>query len=161
MDIEDIKNRVFGQGLARRNRFQVEIPGIPEDLLASECNLPALNINTTPNRHYPPMHHVATDIVFEDLAITFYVDSNYNIRKQFQLWINEIINIQDGSWNFFDEYVRDINISFQDEENADKLEVKYINCFPKSIGSIDKSYESQNEIQTFQVIFSYTQYQIL
>ena len=161
MNIEDIKHRVFGQGLARRNRFQVEIPGIPEDLLASECNLPALNINTTPHRHYPPIQNVATDIIFEDLVITFYVDSSYNIRKQFQLWIAEIINLQDGSWNFFVEYVRDITITFQDEQDVDKLKVEYINCFPKSIGAIEKSYESQNEIQTFQVVFSYSHYQLL
>lgn len=159
MDITQIKSRIVDTGLAKKNRFEVLIPGFAEStFLANECNLPQISINTTPYRQFPPLQQHATDVIYDDLVINFYVDSNYNIRKLLEQWYQEIINLEEGTWSYRDDYMRDIQVNFLDEQDATKLSGNFLSAYPKSIGSIDKSFQAGNEIQTITATFTYSHY---
>lgn len=162
MDIESIKARVVDAGLAKRNRFQVLIPGFGEAaLLAKDANLPQVNINTAPYRTFPPLRQDASDVVYDDLTIIFYVDTNYNIRKLLERWYSEILNKQDGTWRYRDDYTRDIQVFMLDEFNTVRLTGYFIDAFPKTIGSIEKSFDGKDEIQTLTCTFAYTDYNVI
>ena len=159
MNIEQIKGRIIDAGLARKNRFEILIPGFGEStFLATDCNMPSISISTNPYRTFPPLTQEPTDIVYEDLTVNFLVDANYNIRKLFQEWLEEILDFQAGTWAYRDDFVRDIQVNLLDEENLIKLSGNFIDCFPTQIGSLEKSFAAGDEIQTLPITFTYTYY---
>lgn len=161
MDIHNIKHRVIDKNLAFKNRFEVFIPDFGEStLLANECNLPQLTLNSVPYRQFPPNRQDINDVVYDDLVVNFLVDSNYQIRLLFQTWYNQIINLTDGSWNYREEYLKDITINLLDRQDNVKLEITFFDVHPKQIGELAQSYESSDEIQTMNVVFAYRYYEL-
>lgn len=161
MNVRDIKSRVIDKGLAHKNRFEVFIPGFGEEsLLATDCNIPQITLNSTPYRQFPPGRQDINDIEYTDLNIKFLVDSNYNIRILLENWLEQIFNLEDGTWNFRKEYTKDLTINLLDRRGNIKLIATFFDCNPKVIGNLDQSFESENEIQTIETTFAYRYYSL-
>lgn len=116
------------------------------------------------------------DRTFEPWTATFYNTTDFDLRAAFEQWIN-IGNKADealGTFEFggsgsFAEYFQDISIRQLDKNPASKgkqnavdggpnkvlREYKLIGAWPTSVGAINLSYDSNDQIEEFDVEFQY------
>ena len=115
------------------------------------------------------------DRTFEPWTATFYNTTDFDLRAAFEQWIN-IGNKADealGTFEFggsgsFAEYFQDITIRQLDKNPESKgapaadggnnkvlREYKLIGAWPTSVGAINLSYDSNDQIEEFDVEFQY------
>jgi len=111
--------------------------------------------------------------IYNDLQLTFYVDSSYKVIRFFESWMSYIAspygngsaiheeNGQRGSFRFnypsaykCNFYIAKFN---KDEGLYDKISYRFINAFPIDITSMPVSYDS-SDILKCSVSFSYDRY---
>ena len=127
------------------------------------CNsisMPERSIETKEIRHHGPAYKLAFDYKSADITATFYCDKFLRERSYFEMWQSAVFSTKSHNYNFYDNYVSDINI-FQLGQFASRNErddvtyaVKLFGCFPKIIGPVEYSYDA-NTVQTFQVTFTF------
>jgi len=126
----------------------------------SAISMPDRNIETKEIRHHGPAYKLAFDYKSSDITATFYCDKFLRERSYFETWQAAVFSLQSQNYNFYDNYISDVNI-FQLGQFASKNErddvtyaVKLFECFPKTIGPVQYSYEN-NAVQTFEVTFTF------
>lgn len=111
--------------------------------------------------------------IYNDLQLTFYVDSQYKILKFFESWMSYIaspygsgkaINEESGEtgsfrFNYPSAYKCNIYVAKfnKDETIANRIAYRFINAFPIDITSMPVSYDS-SDILRCTVSFSYDRY---
>jgi len=127
------------------------------------CNsisMPDRDIQTKEIRHHGPAYKIAFDYKSADITAQFYTDKFLRERSYFEMWQAAVFSLKSHNYNFYDNYVSDVNI-FQLGQFASRNErddvtyaVKLFDCFPKIIGPVTYSYET-NAVQTFEVTFTF------
>ncbi len=155
MDIYRIKENVIDKGLAKRGRFEIVIPKLSQDsnILAKSANPTEVGIGFAPYRYFGPTSQHPNDIIHADLNISFYVDKEYNLRKEFQTWLDEIINTDENYWGYRDDYATDISVIHLNENNEVKLVTEYYSCVPKTISELRVDFDSAEELMLLDVSF--------
>ena len=127
------------------------------------CNaieMPERTIETKEIRHHGPAYKLAFDYKSADITATFYCDKFLRERSYFETWQAAVFSTKSNNYNFYDNYVSDINIfqlgQFASRNERDDITyaVKLFECFPKTIGPVAYSYDN-NAVQTFQVTFTF------
>jgi hypothetical protein len=127
------------------------------------CNaieMPERTIDTKEIRHHGPAYKLAFDYKSADITATFYCDKFLRERSYFETWQAAVFSTKSNNFNFYDNYVSDINIfqlgqfASRDERDDITYAVKLFECFPKTIGPVAYSYDN-NAVQTFQVTFTF------
>ena len=115
------------------------------------------------------------DRTFEPWTATFYNTTDFDLRAAFEQWINignkadeALGTYQFGSKGSFAEYFQDISIRQLDKNpsssgspaadggpNKVLREYKLIGAWPTSVGAINLSYDSNDQIEEFDVEFQY------
>ena len=126
----------------------------------SAISMPERTIEMKEVKHHGPAYKIATDYKSADITSTFYADKFLRERSYFELWQKAAFSNQSHNFNFYDNYVSDVNI-FQLGQFASRNErddvtyaVKLFDCFPKTISAVEYSYDN-NAVQTFQVTFGF------
>ncbi len=126
----------------------------------SAIQMPERTIEMKEVKHQGPAYKIATDYKSADINATFYADKFLRERSYFELWQKAAFSNQTHNFNFYDNYVSDVNI-FQLGQFASKNErddvtyaVKLFDCYPKVISAVEYSYDA-NAIQTFSVTFGF------
>jgi hypothetical protein len=126
----------------------------------SAISMPDRTIEMKEVKHHGPAYKIAIDYKSADITATFYADKFLRERSYFELWQKAAFSNQSHNFNFYDNYVSDVNI-FQLGQFASRNErddvtyaVKLFDCFPKAISAVEYSYEN-NTVQTFQVTFGF------
>jgi len=126
----------------------------------SAISMPERTIEMKEVKHHGPAYKIAIDYKSADINATFYADKFLRERSYFELWQKAAFSNQSHNFNFYDNYVSDVNI-FQLGQFASRNErddvtyaVKLFDCYPKIISAVEYSYEN-NAIQTFQVTFGF------
>lgn len=111
-------------------------------------------------KHNGPPRKFAYDFKSAAINATFYADKFLRERTYFELWQQSAFSLKTFNYNFYDNYVSDINIfqlgsfSSRNERDATTYAVKLFDCYPKTIGPIDYAYEA-NDVLTFNVTFEF------
>lgn len=126
----------------------------------SAIQMPERTIDMKEIKHHGPAYKIAHDYKSADISATFYADKFLRERSYFELWQKAAFSNQSHNFNFYDNYVSDVNI-FQLGQFASRNErddvtyaVKLFDCFPKTISTVDYSYEA-NAIQTFTITLGF------
>jgi len=126
----------------------------------SAISMPERTIEMKEVKHHGPAYKIAIDYKSADITATFYADKFLRERSYFELWQKAAFSNQSHNFNFYDNYVSDVNI-FQLGQFASRNErddvtyaVKLFDCYPKIISAVEYSYEN-NAVQTFQVTFGF------
>ena len=127
----------------------------------SEISMPNRDTTIKEVRHgnAPPRKHVI-DFNSADITATFYLDKFLRERSYFELWQQAAFSTKSFNKNYYDNYVSDMNIfqlgQFASRQERDDVTyaVKLFDCYPKTIGEVNYSYENNN-VQTFQVTFTF------
>lgn len=126
----------------------------------SAIAMPDRNIEVKEVRTFGPSHKIAFDRKSSDITATFMCDKFLRERTYFELWQSAIFSQDTNNYNFYDNYVSDVNI-FQLGQFASRNErddvtyaVKLFDVYPKIISAVEYNYEN-NAVQTFTVTFTF------
>ena len=126
----------------------------------SAISMPDRDMQIKEVRHQGPVYKIVHDYKSADITATFYSDKFLRERSYFELWQSAMYNNQTQNYNFYDNYVSNVNIyqlgSFANQDFRDDITygIQLYECFPKTIGPVDYSYDA-NTIQTFTVTFTF------
>jgi hypothetical protein len=159
-------SKVKQDGLARTNRYTVLFGGMASAglnqkldilLLCDQVQIPGTNFNTSDMRTYGEVRKTPYERLYEDVNMSFYVDTNMQVKKFFDDWMNRIQNPTTRNFNYYDSYVQDITIEVQDLKNQSRYGIKLYEAFPKSIGAVQLDYAGK-DIMKLSVNFAYKYY---
>jgi len=119
MSINVLKSTISGAGgLAKPNKFHVELPSIPGNPLTSRdlsilcrtASLPAKQIATHERRIGMESEKIAYGYVVDDINISFLILNDYRVKKYFDAWRALTINETAQTANYKDDYKKSVKI---------------------------------------------------
>lgn len=166
--IDDFKSNLIGGG-ARANQYRVIIttpPAIATGLdinrasfLCKATSLPGQTIAEVPVQFRGRTLYLAGDREFETWTTTVINDTDFMVRNAIERWMNGINDLDEntGLTNVSD-YTADITVEQLDRD--DNILKQYVlkSVWPTAVTQIDLSYDTANEIETFDVTWRYTSF---
>lgn len=164
--LNDFISQVKTVGMARTNRFSVILTppqrlatlgntGLRYHLLyCDQVQIPGLSLATIQNRSFGEFREVAYEKLYGDLQMSFYVDNNMSVKKIFDDWMNIIQNPTSRNFEYYDNYVTDMQIEVQDTANRTRHRTYIYEAYPKTIAPIQLDYASK-DVMKLQVAMQY------
>ena len=165
-NISDFKAQLIGGG-ARANQFRVELAfpsfvtagalvGLNSQFLCKAAQLPAATIENVPVMYRGRAVNVAGERSFAPWTISVYNDTTFSIRNAMEVWSDGILNMgqTNGRVNPRD-YQVDLLVQQLDRNGATVKTYKFVDAYPTEIGPIGLDYETNNQIEMFEVQFTY------
>lgn len=161
--ISDFIKRVRERGLLRSNRYDVVIPFPTTNdtdvmqtatLFCDSVSLPGINISSTPARVFGESTEMPYERTFEPVQLSFYCDTNLIIKQAFESWVDLIVNPQTRAINYYNNYIKDIEIYVQTVDEQSVQVIKLHDAYPKTIQSIQMDAGSR-ELMKMNVTLQY------
>ena len=165
-NISDFKAQMIGGG-ARPNQFRVELAfpsyvtagalvGLNSQFLCKAAQLPAATIDNVPVMYRGRAVNLAGERTFAPWSISVYNDTTFSIRNAMEVWSDGILNMgqTNGRVNPRD-YQVDLLVHQLDRNGATVKTYKFVDAYPTEVGQIALDYESNNQIEMFEVQFTY------
>lgn len=92
---------------------------------------------------------------YDPVTFSFYSGLDMKERHFFEIWQTAVVNINDNSMNFFDEYTQNVKIWQLDRAGNKSYGVELYAAFPLSIGEVQYAYANNNQVQVVTVTLSY------
>lgn len=154
-------------GGARPNRFEVVVnfpafAGGAEEIrqtafLVQSASIPGSTIGTIEQAFRGRQLKLAGDRTFEEWAVTFVNDTNFDLHDAFERWQNAI-NAYNSNTGFLspDEYMATVSV-FQLDNQDNRVKEKTLKlAWPSSVGVIELAQDSNDVLETFEVTFQYS-----
>tara|TARA_Y100000310_G_scaffold297419_1_gene330418 strand:- start:4703 stop:5347 length:645 start_codon:yes stop_codon:yes gene_type:complete len=147
-------------GLVRQHLYEVEIAKwTGKTLIAVNCeiaSLPAASLSTNPLRIYGPISEMPYERLYTgDLSLTFRLDKEFLLRKEFIKWQEEIYKSETGDFGYYDNYITTLKIAQLDGEGEELYKIELEDVYPKTVGPIELGY-AQNDTYSKQTVdFAY------
>lgn len=192
--IDQFQAEINKAGVLRNNRFVVNFtspkylaskyPGTAMQNIMLRCEaaqIPGMQFATVdgPARlGYGPIEATPYGVAFEDVSMTFIVDSKSNLHKYFYDWVNSIVNFQSRGGaalkdalgpvkgmktfevGYKNDYSTNIKVMMYNPKNQKILQTTMYKAFPKAVPSMDLSWQATDEIVKLTIPFSYTDFQV-
>ena len=124
----------------------ISMPG--HDLQAQD-----MQHGSAPGRQIVQSHDYAGTI-----AASFYLDSHLRERHYFEQWQKMAVSTTTHKANYYNDYIGSMEIFQLDGNNEITYGIKATEVYPSTIGGIEYSYDSANQIATQAVSFEYRQW---
>jgi hypothetical protein len=141
MAINDFIAQVKEGGLARTNRYIVDFrpPVAGEDdtkrkliLFCDQVQLPGQNFSTVQNRTFGEFREVPYERIYDNITLSFLVDSGMNVKKVFDKWMDKIADPNTRTYGYYKDYTVDMTIEVQDVlDKKATLTVEQVAMFDK------------------------------
>lgn len=163
MSVKNFISEIKSQGLARTNRFavlftppaNVNPANLRKTLLfCDQAVLPGVNFSTIQNRSYGEVREVPYEKLFDTAQLTFHVDKEMQVKALFDAWIGSIQNPVTRTFNYYNDYVTNMNIEVQDLVEKTRYEMTLYECYPKTISAISLD-NSAKDTMKLTVTFQY------
>lgn len=165
-NIADFKAQMIGGG-ARPNQFYVQltfpsyvglgvVAGQQAQFLCRSAQLPASTIEPITTLYRGRPVQFAGERTFQPWTVSIYNDTSFNIRNALEVWQNGIQNYNTtlGKTNPRD-YQVDLSVFQLDRSGAIIKSYRFVDAMPVNIGPIQLDYDQQNQIEQFDVEFTY------
>ena len=151
---DDEHNNLFrfqslGKQVARQLTLHcnsISMPG--HDLQAQD-----MQHGSAPGRQIVQSHDYAGTI-----AASFYLDSHLRERHYFEQWQKMAVSTTTHKANYYNDYIGSIEIYQLDVNNEVTYGIKATEVYPSTMGGIEYSYDSANQVATQAVSFEYRQW---
>ncbi len=192
--IDQFQSEINKNGILQNNRFVVNFPS-PSYLLkkypgtamqnillrCETAQIPGMQFATVdgPARlGYGPIESTPYGVAFEDVSMTFIVDTRSKVHKYFYDWVNSIVNFHSRGGTTLNrdlgpvkgmktfevgykkDYSTDINVMMYTPKNQMVMQTTLYKAFPKAIPSVDLSWQATDEIVKMTIPFSYTDFEV-
>jgi hypothetical protein len=163
MSINNFISEVKFGGMARQNRFTVLFtPPVDIDsldlqkvlLFCDTSQLPGVNFSTVQNRTYGEFREIPYEKLYDNLTMSFYVDTDMKVKSLFDSWINQIQNPVTRNFNYYNNYTCEMTIEVQDILDRTRYQLTLYECYPKTLGAVSLDYSSK-EIMKLPVTMQY------
>ena len=166
LGVDDMKGQLIGGG-ARPNLFRVDMTfpanmnvGGPDlskaSYMCKMASLPASTIANIPVPFRGRTLQIAGDRTFEPWSITVINDTDFDVRKAYEMWMNEINQHKNNTGlTRPSSYMADMHV-YQMDKNGDIIQggrYDLRGCFPTTLGAIELDYGAENTIEEFTVEF--------
>lgn len=156
-------------GMARNNRYKVFffLPKVLRNIgvLNSEitrmtslyCDataLPGVSYSTAQAKTYGEVREMPYERMFDNINLSFYIDSDMKIKYMFDAWVQNIQDINTRSFNYYKDYTVDMYIDVQNYNEENKYRVMLYECYPKSVSPINMEYAGK-DVMKLQVSLNY------
>lgn len=195
--LSEFKAEIESKGVLKSNHYDVSftIPpalrtqnysGKTMTMRCENAQLPGVGFATidgAPRLGYGPQEPVPYNVIFEDLSLTFVVDSGGEIHKFFNDWVNTIVNFKSLGQSalgakssitgnkpfevsYRDDFVTDISVTLYKESGASTgthsrvLRAKAYRAYPRAMPSLDVSWSTNDDLVKLVIPFSFTDYNI-
>jgi hypothetical protein len=165
-NVSDFKSQLIGGG-ARANQFRAylhfptfvtagALEGARAQFLCKSASLPGSTIASIEIPYRGRVLNVAGERTFQPWQVTIYNDVTFGLRNAFESWQAGIQRYAatEGKTNPA-EYQVELEIHQLDRNGATLKIYKFADAFPTSIGAITLDYDSANQLETFDVEFTY------
>lgn len=172
--VEKFKAEVFDKGLAAEDRFEVIISA-PQclsgsgfdftemaSLLCEQVFFPQLAIFTKQLHIYGPAYQrpVMSDYGGDGLSMTFLLDQDMKIKQMFDYWMQCIINVDNYTVSYLDEYKCRIEIRQLDKSDHVIYTCIIDDAFPKNMQFLNLSQQSAGAFHRLHLTMAYRKWTI-
>lgn len=179
-NLQDFIAEVKGKGLMKSTHYGVLIhtpmnkttrePIIKDDvafqksmtkyvMLCDSAELPGTSLSTVDVSPYGEIKEQPTQRIYDPINLSFYVDTEFKVKKFFDRWINYIINPITRNHAYYNNYITTVEIYVYDSEHNERYKVTLNECYPKAVGNISMSYAADG-IMKLNVTLQYRYYTI-
>ena len=181
--LSQFKSRLAGGG-ARPNLFEVTLPAFPGaaeefwgegdnesntkfSFLCKAAQLPASNVAEVPVAFRGRQLKVAGERTFDPWVVTIINDEDFGLRTSFEGWMNKLSKLNDatGVTNptsyMTNAYVKQLGRGFEkfsETNNGGESSVlrtyKFYDIWPTAVSAIDLSYDTDGQVEQFDVTFA-------
>ena len=153
MSLNKFISEVKSKGLARTNRYAVILtpPVIMQSialnsvlLFCDQVTLPGTNYSTVQNRTFGEFREVPYEKLYDSVTMNFYVDTDMNVKRMFDVWTNSISNPFTKTFNYYNNYITNMHIQVQDLNEGTKYVLTLYEAYPKTVNSIQLDYASKD-----------------
>lgn len=150
----------------RPNKYKIDVQqpeGVQDlkdmNILCSQASFPGVTVQTIEvyqqGRKLVLPGHTEYDNTWE---VTCYQTEGHDLRKELIKWKDHIDNFKQNKHqsNPLDSTSGGTSVTQLDAQGNNAMAYEFQGLFPSDIGQVDLSDESQNQIQTFSVTFTYT-----
>lgn len=173
--IDKLRSKIGG--FAKGNRYNVTFSNLPAGLsstvnenlqyLCESVSLPTKGIASNAQDIYGPPREIPYRETFTEAALSFILDDAFTVKKFFDKWQENIINVETGNVNYWNNFVATINItrlsndatSFTDASNLYKIQLR--EAYPSAVGEIALGHTQGGEILRLSVTFKYRKWMTL
>ena len=126
-------------------------------LRAQNVNLPGRNLSTSQDSNiYGPDREIVEGVTYaDDISISFQASSGLDERIFFENWQRQAFDEKTWNIGYYRDYVGEIQIYILDKQNQRRYGIKLWEVFPKTIGSNDLAYDSNDQIMLLPVSFTF------
>jgi hypothetical protein len=154
--IDQFKAQLIGGG-PRANRFRVFLPrsGNKIEFLAKATSIPAATIGVTEVPFRGHVLKLAGERTFENWSVTIINDVEFSARNALEAWQEEIQAYDSGEGSTNTDYL--LSRAYVEQLNKDDsvlARYEFFNMFPVSVGAIELSYDTVDELEEFEVEFA-------
>lgn len=119
------------------------------------AQMPGKSIQTSEYRQRNIPYKLPYTSTYDDVTVTFIASENLEERKLIEAWMGAILNVTDGTLNFYNEYRGDIKIHQLDYDGNQVYSVMLVDAFPIAVAPVDYSFGTQNELVNVSATFTY------
>lgn len=123
-------------------------------LFCEQATLPAMNIVTSPIRTWGEVREMPYDRMFDPVTLTFYVDTDMKVKLFFDKWISSIQGYSSRQFNFYENYIVDLEVEVFDSGENSKYKVTLVEAYPKTLNAVEMNYNGK-DIMRVQVTMAY------
>lgn len=161
-------NSFLGQfdGGARPNRYLVNItglgaPGVPTvpvtiQYLCRASSIPGSVMGVAEVAYMGRAVKLSGDRTFDDWNVTIYNRTDFDLRKFFEAWSNNMLKNFSNVTDFQEDstYMADGEVQQLDRNEKPMNTYKFRKIFPTNVGDIALAYDSNNSVEEFSVTFA-------
>ena len=97
-------------------------------LFCDQVQLPGANYSTVQNRTFGEFREVPYEKLYDNITMSFFVDTNMEVKKLFDQWQNQISNPITRTYNYYNNYARNMVIEVQDINDNTRYSVCLWEC---------------------------------
>jgi len=163
--LDTFRSTVLNESLARTNRFEVIIVpplalaavGDLPSLYCESASIPMLNINTKSHKIFGPAYQrpITSEYGGEGISFIFHVDRDMVVRKFFEEWMHTIVDPNNFSVNYQENYITSIFIRQLDEQDNVTHEIELLEAFPKNMNLMDLNNSASNQTHRLNILFAF------
>ena len=151
--VSDAKNLINMQLLNKQVAPQVNLHCNSISLPGHDLQAQDMQHGSAPGRQIVQSHDYAGTI-----AASFYLDSHLRERHYFEQWQKMAVSTTTHKANYYNDYIGSMEIFQLDTNNEITYGIKATEVYPSTIGGIEYSYDSANQVATQAVSFEYRQW---
>ena len=165
-NISDFKAQLIGGG-ARPNQFRVDLTfpsfvsigavvGLNSQFLCKAAQLPASTVENMQILYRGRQVNFAGERSFAPWTVSIYNDTTFAIRNAMERWSDGVMNnAQTNGRTNPRDYQVDLMVHQLDRNGATVKTYHFKDAYPTLVGAISLDYETTNQIEIFDVDFTY------